>query len=49
MSDVEYNIILQSVRARQCRALTGIRHVNEKRFISVGWSKQAKIAAHQPK
>ncbi|MHC5610781.1 MAG: hypothetical protein ACYTXA_07130 [Nostoc sp.] len=29
---MRYNIILRGVGARQCRAPTGVNHVNEKRY-----------------
>gem|GEM_PF-2349442 len=32
---MRYNIILRNVRARQCRAPTGVTHVNEKRYIAI--------------
>jgi hypothetical protein len=33
LSWVRYNIISLGVGARQCRALTGVPHANEKRYI----------------
>ena len=32
---MRYNIISRGVGARQCRAPTGVTHVNEKRYINI--------------
>ncbi|WP_152589007.1 hypothetical protein [Nostoc sphaeroides] len=37
---MRYNIISQGVRARQCRAPTGVPHVNENRYNAKIWMQE---------